>query len=311
MAYVAAEGRVDDPTYEASRSALTDRTLSRYRAFGSTRGRLSWVRRMPTRRKLYIDSEGVERGYYVYVHKDCTTGEVFYVGKGSGRRAWDIDRRHIEWKKKVASLTNGWDVEIVKEDLSEIEAFDLEAELVEQYGGCAAEGGALTNRIPGGEEPLSVRLGIQFDDGGWSAAYYDARRFKEFSRAEEEELVRELTQGLDALISTLELIGEEAEDIENEKLSDDVADVECIVGSLRDSCSDFLRHRVSWKDVGLTLEETHDDLESAAEDPAEYDESVRSVLQRACRIVANALHAVDTGNRIEAEEMANQVAGKK
>jgi len=64
----------------------------------------------------------------------------------------------------------------------------MEAELVEQYGGCAALGGTLTNWIPGGETTPSMQLGFQFDDGGWSAAYEAARRFKEFPRGEEEVL---------------------------------------------------------------------------------------------------------------------------
>jgi hypothetical protein len=37
----------------------------------------------PSRKRLYIDADGVKRGYYVYAHKDCATGSVFYVGKGS------------------------------------------------------------------------------------------------------------------------------------------------------------------------------------------------------------------------------------
>ena len=34
--------------------------------------------------RLYVDSEGVERGYYVYAHREKETGEVFYIGKGHG-----------------------------------------------------------------------------------------------------------------------------------------------------------------------------------------------------------------------------------
>lgn len=75
--------------------------------------------------KRYIDGEGVERGYYVYLHKDKATGKVFYVGKGIGRRAWETGRRSNTWKEKVASLTNGWEVEILAKDLSELKAFEL------------------------------------------------------------------------------------------------------------------------------------------------------------------------------------------
>ena len=109
--------------------------------------------------KLYIDQGGVVRGYYVYLHKGRTTGVVFYVGKGSGQRAWESIGRNELWKGRVATLDNGWEVEIFKNDLSEIEAFVLEAELVEKYGGCAADGGTLTNWVPGGERRWTPSAG--------------------------------------------------------------------------------------------------------------------------------------------------------
>ena len=265
---------------------------------------------MPKRSKLYIDSEGVKRGYYVYVHKDHATGEVFYVGKGDGQRAWKTESRHYKWHEKVASLTNGWDVEIVKKDLSEIEAFELEAELVEQYGGCAADGGKLTNMVPGGEDPLSIRFGIKFDDGGWSEAYYNTRKFKEFPRSEEEAIVKELNKELDAILSELSHLGQESEDNNNEKLSDSVTDLDCFIGSLRDTSSDFLRHRLSWKDFALTLEETLDDLESEIEDVAKYHEKTKPLLKQACKITAEVLIGIDSGNRKEAEQTANRMKSK-
>ena len=128
--------------------------------------------------KLYIDSEGIERGYYVYLHRDRATGRVFYVGKGHGRRAWETGRRNQVWKNTVSTLYDGWDVELVRDDLSEIEAFELEEELVETYGGSAPDGGALTNLIPGGESPVSVTVALPFDDRGWTKAYDAAREFR-------------------------------------------------------------------------------------------------------------------------------------
>src|SRR5262245_2803202 len=110
---------------------------------------------------LYVDSDGVLRGYYVYVHKDKATGKVFYVGKGQGKRAWSKSKRHANWQEMVTSLGGAWDVEIVKNDLSELEAFDLEAELVDHHGGAAAEGGGLTNWLPGGENPDAVSIIVE------------------------------------------------------------------------------------------------------------------------------------------------------
>ena len=260
--------------------------------------------------KLYIDAQGVKRGYYIYVHKDYTTGEVFYVGKGNGKRAWEACRRNDKWKGKVASLTNGWDVELVKEDLSEIEAFELEAELVEQYGGSAVDGGRLTNRVSGGEDPLSIQLGIQFDDGGWSVAYYDARKFKEFPRCEEETLVEGLNKELDAIVSKLQNLEQESGGRYDEKLSDSVTDIDCFIGTLHDVSSDFLCRRVSWEDFALTLEETLDDLESELEDIAKYHKKVQPLLKQASQITTKMLLEIDSGNRKEAEETANRKTRK-
>jgi hypothetical protein len=261
--------------------------------------------------KLYIDPQGVKRGYYVYAHKDHATGEVFYVGKGNGHRAWETQRRNDKWKEMVASLTNGWDVEVVKQDLSEIEAFELEAELVEQYGGCAALNGTLSNWVPGGEEPLSIELGLPIVDGGWSAAYDDARIFKEFPRREEETIVEGLKNEIGAIISKLEDLKLGTEDEDNKILSDNVIDLEYFIYGLLDVSSDFLRRRVSWKDFALTLEETRDDLEFELVSIADYHKEMQPLLEQLFQISSKVFFEIDSGNRKEAEETATRITGRK
>jgi hypothetical protein len=65
------------------------------------------------------------RRHYVYAHTD-SSGQIFYVGKGAGRRAWSTDRhdlwhwyvtRHLEGKYRVC---------ILQDDLSPEEADHLE-----------------------------------------------------------------------------------------------------------------------------------------------------------------------------------------
>jgi hypothetical protein len=71
--------------------------------------------------------------YYVYFHRD-SSGNIFYVGMGSGRRAWSKDRDNI-WKRYVNEHLGGrYEVEIVKDNLSESEAAELEGELIYDYG---------------------------------------------------------------------------------------------------------------------------------------------------------------------------------
>ena len=102
--------------------------------------------------RFYIDDEGVQRGYYVYLHKNKKTGEVFYVGKGHEKRAWDSAKRNWAWKEYVANNGCEVEVEIIENDYSENEAYDLERELVSKHGGNKYDGGTLTNLHPGGRQ---------------------------------------------------------------------------------------------------------------------------------------------------------------
>lgn len=87
--------------------------------------------------------------FYVYVHKKKTTGEVFYVGKGRGRRAWDKHSRSDFWNYVVEK--HGLIVEIVAQNLQEWYAYELETELILKYGRSDIGTGTLVNFTDGGE----------------------------------------------------------------------------------------------------------------------------------------------------------------
>lgn len=70
--------------------------------------------------------------FYVYVHKDIH-GNIFYVGKGSGRRAWSKSRDEI-WRKYVDRIGGNYEVEIIQSDLTEQRALDKEWSLISQIG---------------------------------------------------------------------------------------------------------------------------------------------------------------------------------
>jgi hypothetical protein len=267
--------------------------------------------------KLYVDSDGVKRGYYVYVHKDRATGAVFYVGKGSGKRAWDASKRSQAWIDRTALLADGWEVEIVAEDLSELEAFGLEAELVTKYGGAKYEDGTLANLVPGGEATLSARLKISFNDGGWSQAYSAARRFLDLTRDKQEAFANNLVVNLDKVLDNIERLQNENEDRSNDgswadtpSRLDPLDGLECIVGSFRDTATEFLRHRVSWKELGIELEEAVDDLESEEENQ-NFQGKATELLKIAQQTLKVALDAIDSGNRSEAEVYADRALGKQ
>jgi hypothetical protein len=265
---------------------------------------------MPPSNKLYIDPDGVKRGYYVYVHKDCTSGEVFYVGKGHGKRAWDTKSRNSRWNSKVASLPNGWQVEIIQDDLSENEAFDLEFSLIQKYGGIEALGGKLTNESLGGESSLEFRFVVEFDDNGWSQAYFDARIFKQFSREKEEALVRDFNESLDKIRHEIDVFNDQTYEQDDDKLIDIADNLECFAGSIQNFNKDFLRRRISWKELAISIEDMIEDIESDLEDEETYQGNPRSILKELLRTSTIFLEKIDSGNKTEAEDIANRTAGK-
>lgn len=98
-----------------------------------------------------MDIDKVAKDSYTYIHKDKETGIPFYVGKGRGNRAHSKSKRSNAWKRKVENLSNGYEVEIIKDNISESEAYELENELIEQYGYEWNNSGILVNQKSGGD----------------------------------------------------------------------------------------------------------------------------------------------------------------
>ena len=88
-----------------------------------------------------------ERKFYVYVYKIKPTNEVFYVGKGSGRRYKRIDKRSNSFKEMCDS--HEYYVQIVQSHMTENEAFELEKLLISYYR--KFTGAPLVNITDGGE----------------------------------------------------------------------------------------------------------------------------------------------------------------
>ena len=85
--------------------------------------------------------------FYVYKHLHPVTKEIFYVGKGSGNRAYFKHHRNKYWNNKVKCY-NGFEVEFIAKDIEEDLAFLVEIEAIDFYRrmGCK-----LANITSGGE----------------------------------------------------------------------------------------------------------------------------------------------------------------
>jgi hypothetical protein len=71
--------------------------------------------------------------FYVYVHRDAAS-QIFYVGKGTGERAWSEDR-HPLWHKYVTKRSGGqFTVQIVSYHKTSDEAEAVEETFISRYG---------------------------------------------------------------------------------------------------------------------------------------------------------------------------------
>ena len=76
------------------------------------------------------NNENENREFYVYEHIRLDNMTCFYVGKGKGERAYDLERNDFH---DNISNSYGHVVVIVKDNLTEEEAFELEKNTIEDY----------------------------------------------------------------------------------------------------------------------------------------------------------------------------------
>lgn len=76
--------------------------------------------------------------FYVYEHWRPDKGVCFYVGKGHGKRAWDMKNmrnlHHRAVTSKLTAMGYAVDVRIVMKDMEEESSLDLEIERIAYYG---------------------------------------------------------------------------------------------------------------------------------------------------------------------------------
>lgn len=131
--------------------------------------------------------------YYVYALKDprTTTAKPFYVGKGTGIRAYDhLARIDVTRKgRRIQAIQEEGSkvlVSILAEGLTEWQAIKLEAELISAFG-TEDTGGLLTNAVVPSGLGLKVRTNVVVPSGAKEKAQLGLAFLKdavlEFARA--------------------------------------------------------------------------------------------------------------------------------
>jgi hypothetical protein len=91
--------------------------------------------------------------FYTYLHARADDGKVFYIGKGTGRRAWRDVGRSSWWRAVVRK--HGWRTQVLAHWDTEPEAFAHERLLIEVF---RERGAPLCNLTAGGEGRSGGRL---------------------------------------------------------------------------------------------------------------------------------------------------------
>ncbi len=211
-------------------------------------------------------ADDLDRSYYVYLHIDKATGVPLYVGKGKDRRAQNTEDRSSHWHSKVASLTDGYVVELAAQNLTELEAWDRERELILKHGRLCDGNGTLVNIQDGGEESFLVQMEIKLPDaiGELLQRDFESRQYHQ--------------PGADEQTGLLDRLEKRLEEFERDSgIEEEVTNLEMAFGQVIwqvQRAIKFRRRRsLSWKEfayeVDTSAEEIEDEIKDALDGPGE------------------------------------------
>jgi hypothetical protein len=137
-----------------------------------------------------------ENPFYVYALKDPRNKNPrpFYIGKGTGRRAWEHELNPDDSDKGRLIrdiVSSGSEVlcEIIVDNLSEMQAPQIEAELISTFG-IQRYGGLLTNQVRPRAKNIASKVKVHVPDGCYEKAQLGLEMLKaailEFARSNPE-----------------------------------------------------------------------------------------------------------------------------
>lgn len=147
---------------------------------------------------------------------------------------------------------------------------------------------------------LSDKTGLHYLIEDWVVSFH---KYKKFPRKKRRRIIRETKKELDEITDQLYRLEWEADDADDEKLSDSVESLNQVIGTLvteADISSRSLIHQsehASWKGFVLALEETSNELDLELKDIEKYHKNIQPLLKHASDITSQVLYwIIDYGD---------------